>query len=74
MTPVKEITGKYKGDGYGFLNVFADNTLYTIATRGADWGFVPVGSTMANGFYLTQELYDIWESECEHTGTFTLYE
>lgn len=66
-----KITGKYRRDDYGFLNVYADNTLYTIAGNG-DWGFVPVGQSTAMGQILTQEIYDQLAGECAKTGTFNL--
>ena len=64
------VTGKYTMDS-NFTTVYADNTMYVIASNG-NWSSVAVGQRMATGGILTQELYSAWEAECNHVGTFTL--
>lgn len=66
-----EVKGKYKKDNQGFINVFSNNTLYTINSLG-DWGCVHVGEKTFSGYVLDQETYNKWEEECSQIGTFDL--
>lgn len=60
------IRGRYTVDD-NFTTIFSDNKIYTIARATGEWGSVTV-----DGYFLTQEMYDKWESECQHEGTFEL--
>lgn len=65
----------------GFVEVYTDNTMYTIggpcyhggdATRSHNWGCVKVGEKTAAGFVLDQATYDGWAAQCSRTWNFVL--
>lgn len=64
------ITGKFKNDG-NFTHVFANNTIYTIASTG-EWACVSVGEVTAFGQILKKEDYEMLEKGCENEGQFEL--
>lgn len=62
---------------YGFIMVYADdNRVYSLATGNGnplrDWGSRGVGEMTHMGHPITQEIFDLWKSECTKEGTFEL--
>ena len=67
---------KIKGKVYrdpNFIRVFdkGANIMYEFAVNGT-WSFVKVGSTMPNGFVLSQDVFDSWYEELGGEETFDL--
>ena len=65
------INGSYKKEN-GFINVYSNNTVYTIATYDGNWSCCKVGERTAMGQVLTQEAYDRLEFECSNAREFEL--
>lgn len=77
--------GKWENGGGGFINVYADNTIYTLpsgyaysrrneegrtVTCYSDWGYRKVGESFAMGGIFTQELYDKWYARAKRECVF----
>lgn len=65
----------------GFIEVYTDNTMYTIggpcyhggdATRSYNWSCVKVGEKIASGLVLDQATYDELAAKCSRTWNFVL--
>ena len=70
---MKKITGKFEKNN-NFINIYCNNTMYTVARNTGDWSCIKVGERIATGHILTQEIYDKLVSECTEVGTFELSE
>lgn len=55
-----------------WVTMFSDNTIYTIARNGGEWGSIAVGDVAAGGGILTQEAYNEMASKAERVGTIVL--
>lgn len=68
-----KITGKFIKD-QNSITVFTDDTMYSIACNGGDWGCRRVGELLTNGFILTREWFEKEKAKCTKEGTFELKE